>query len=169
LTSDTPDGKSPFVDERVRQAVSLSWDRKAWVDAFYNVPALESGGLPVDARWNSALPADFGDSVGWLDPQGKDFGPNAKNYQYNVEEGKKLMAAAGHAAGLDVKSNRITTNEVANLARHAEALEGMVANVGIRIKINQVNYATEYIPNVRDANGQFEGIGWHTVRSTLAP
>ena len=161
-----PDGKSPFVDERVRQAVSLSWDRKAWVDAFYNVPALESGGLPVDARWNSALPADFGESVGWLDPQSKDFGPNAKYYQYNVEEGKKLMAAAGHAAGLDVKSNRITTNEVANLARHAEALEGMVANVGIRIKINQVNYATEYIPNVRDANGQFEGIGWHTVTGT---
>jgi peptide/nickel transport system substrate-binding protein len=161
-----PDGKSPFTDERVRQAFSMAWDRKTWIDAFYNVPALEAGGLPVESRWNSALPCDFGEAAGWLNPQGKDFGPNAKYFQYNIEEAKKLMAAAGLSSGVDIKSNRITTGAVPDLARHAEALEGMVANVGFRTKINAIDYATEYIPKVRDANGQYEGIGVHTVTGT---
>src|SRR5687767_515520 len=63
------DKSNPFVDERVRQAFSMSWDRAAWVDAMFNVPDLEAGGLPTDVRWNSALPADFGTDW-WLDPQG---------------------------------------------------------------------------------------------------
>ena len=32
-----PEGKSPFLDERVRQAFSMSWDRDVWIDAFFNV------------------------------------------------------------------------------------------------------------------------------------
>jgi ABC-type transport system substrate-binding protein len=142
----------------------MSWDRKAWIDAFYNVPQLEQGGLPVDARWNSALPADHTDM--WLDPQGKDFGPNAKYYQRNIDEAKKLLAAAGFASGLDVKSNRITTNAITDLARSAEALEGMAQDAGFRIKINAIDYASEYIPKIRDANGQYEGVGFHTVTGT---
>jgi peptide/nickel transport system substrate-binding protein len=159
-----PEGRSPFQDERVRQAFSLSWDRDTWIDAFFNVKNLEASGLPVDTRWNSALPADFGEY--WLDPQGKDFGPNAKYYQYNPDEAKKLLAAAGHSAGLEVKSNRITTNAIGQLFRYAEALEGMVQEVGFRIRLNPIDYATEYIPRIRDANGQYEGVGFHTVTGT---
>ena len=128
-----PAGKrNPFADERVRQAFSMSWDRDAWIDAFFNVPDLEAGGLPVDVRWNSALPADFGTDW-WLDPQGKDFGANAKYYQYNLAEAKKLLAAAGARRRSTIKSNRITTNAVANLARYAEALEAMVLDAGFKI------------------------------------
>jgi peptide/nickel transport system substrate-binding protein len=159
-----PASGNAFADERVRQAYSMSWDRNTWIDAFFNVPALESGGLPVNAKWNSALPADFGDA--WLDPQGKDFGENAKYYQYNVAEAKKLLAAAGHANGVNVKSNRITTNLIANLSRYAEALEGMAAEAGFKTTINAIDYNTEYIPQVRDANGQYEGVGFHTVTGT---
>jgi peptide/nickel transport system substrate-binding protein len=161
-----PEGKSPFTDERVRQAFSMSWDRAAWVDAMYNVPALEAGGVAVDSRWNSALPADFGEAGGWLDPNGKDFGANSKYYQLNIEEAKKLLSAAGFPSGLDVKSNRITTGVIADLARHSEAVEGMVLDAGFRIKVNDIDYATQYIPQVRDANGQYEGIGFHTVTGT---
>ena len=160
-----PASGNAFADERVRQAYSMSWDRKTWVDAFFNAPALESGGLPVNAKWNSALPADFGGDA-WLDPQGKDFGENAKYYQYNVAEAKKLLAAAGHANGVNVKSNRITTNLIANLSRYAEALEGMAAEAGFKTTINAIDYNTEYIPQVRDANGQYEGVGFHTVTGT---
>jgi len=78
-------------------------DRNAWIDAFYNVSNFQKDGLPVDTRWNSALPSDFVDM--WLDPQGKEFGPNAMYYQHNLEEAKKLMAAAGLANGLDTKSS----------------------------------------------------------------
>jgi len=161
-----PEGKSSFVDERVRQAFSMSLDRDAWVDAMFNVQNLEKGGVAVDQRWNSALPADFGESGGWLDPKGKDFGANSKYYQLNLEESKKLLSAAGFGSGLDVKSNRITTGAIPDLARHAEAMEGMARDAGFRIAVNAIDYATQYIPNVRDANGQYEGVGFHTVTGT---
>jgi peptide/nickel transport system substrate-binding protein len=161
-----PEGNNPFADERVRQAFSMALDRDAWVDAFFNVPDLEAGGLAVESRWNSALPADFGESEGWLDPRGKNFGPNAKYYEHNLEEAKKLLAAAGLASGVNVKSNRITSNVIADLARHSEAIEGMAGDAGFRIQVNDIDYATQYIPGIRDANGQYEGIGFHTVTGT---
>jgi ABC-type transport system substrate-binding protein len=160
-----PEGKNPFSDERVRQAYSMSWNRKAWIDAMYNVPEMEAGGLPMDMRWHSSVTADFG-SDWWLDPQGKDFGPNAKYYQYNVDEAKKLMAAAGYKDGVSIKSNRITTNAIADLARFAEALEGMVQEAGFKSTIVAEDYNTVYIPKIRDGNGQYEGVGYHTVTGT---
>src|SRR5439155_16390382 len=42
-----PEGKSPFLDERVRQAVSMSWDSDLWIDTFQNVSRFRSEGLPV--------------------------------------------------------------------------------------------------------------------------
>jgi len=160
-----PEGKNPFSDERVRQAYSMSWDRKAWIDAMYNITSLESNGFTMDERWNSAIPADFG-SEWWLDPQGKDFGPNAKYYQHNLDEAKKLLAAAGQSGGVNVKSNRITSNLVADLARYAEALEGMTLDAGFKTSVVAEDYNTVYIPKIRDGSGQYEGIGWHTVTGT---
>jgi ABC-type transport system substrate-binding protein len=159
-----PDGKTPLQDERVRQAFSMSWDRDAWIDAFYNVSNFQKDGLPVDTRWNSALPCDFNDM--WLDPKGKDFGPNAKYYQKNLDEAKKLLSAAGFGSGLSVKSNRITTNAIGDLYKHAEALEGMAQDAGFKITLVPVDYGTDYIPKIRDANGQYEGIAFHSVTGT---
>ena len=117
-------------------------------------------------RWNSALPADFGEANGWLDPLGKDFGDNAKYYKLNLDEAKKLMAAAGFANGMDIKSNRITSNAIPDIARYAETIEAMVRDAGFRVTVNDIDYATQYIPQVRDANGQYEGLGFHTVTGT---
>jgi ABC-type transport system substrate-binding protein len=161
-----PDGASQFKDERVRQAFSMAWDRDAWIDALFNVPGLEDGGIDVETRWNSALPADYGAEAGWLDPKKSDFGPNAKYYQYNIEEAKKLLSAAGAGNGFEFKSNRITTNAIPDLARMAEAVEGMVGDIGLKVSVHNIDYATEYIPQVRDANGQYEGVGFHTVTGT---
>ena len=159
-----PEDRNPFKDERVRQAFSMSWDRDAWIDAFFNVADFESQGLPVGARWNSALPNDY--TGWWLDPQGKDFGENAKYYQHNLDEAKKLLSAAGYGNSIDVKSNRITGNQVTDLARFAEALEGMAQEAGFRFSIISEDYATQYIPKIRDGNGQYEGVGFHTVTGT---
>jgi peptide/nickel transport system substrate-binding protein len=100
-----PEGKSPFLDERVRQAYSMSWDRDAYLDTFNNINNFRSEGLPVESRWNSVVSAKW-DGV-WLDPQGKDFGPNAKYFKHDVAEAKKLLAAAGYPSGFDTNSNYV--------------------------------------------------------------
>ena len=88
-------GKSPFLDERVRQAFSMSIDRDLYMDTFLNVAKFQSEGLPVETRWNTGLAATF--DGWWLDPKGKNFGPNAKYYKHDIAEAKKLLAAAGYA------------------------------------------------------------------------
>jgi ABC-type transport system substrate-binding protein len=45
-------------------------------------------------------------------------------------------------------------------------MEGMARDAGFRIAVNAIDYATQYIPNVRDANGQYDGVGFHTVTGT---
>ena len=49
-----PEAKSPFLDERVRQAVSLSVDRDLWLDTVFNVTPFTSQGLPVETREKQA-------------------------------------------------------------------------------------------------------------------
>jgi peptide/nickel transport system substrate-binding protein len=159
-----PETNNPTRDERVRQAFSMSMDRDAWIDAFFNVSNFKKDGLDVNTRWNSALPLDF-DGY-WLDPKGKDFGPNAKYYQHDPAEAKKLLAAAGHSNGMNLKSNRITTNAIGDLYRHAEVMEAMALDGGFKISVSAVDYATDYIPKIRDANGQYEGIAFHSVTGT---
>ena len=52
------DGKSPFLDERVRQAFSMAWDRDLFIDAFYNVSKFEAAGpAGRDALEHVAVPA----------------------------------------------------------------------------------------------------------------
>src|SRR5262249_30530110 len=118
-----PAGKTPFLDKRVRQAVSMAWDRDLFIDTNYNVTKFAGQGLQVETRWNSAL-ASLWDGW-WLDPKGKDLGDAAKNYQHNIAEAKKLMAAAGFPDGIkDVKSNHIITTELGSLPQNADILDG---------------------------------------------
>jgi len=154
--------KSPFVDERVRQAYSMAMERDLFIDTFFNVKQLESQGLPVETRVNTAPPAS---SEGWwLDPRGKDFGPNAKYYKQDIAEAKKLLAAAGFSNGLDVESHHaITTENGRDFAKQIEVIAGMVAEAGIRIKIVPTE-TTNARDNYADAKGAFAGITY--VNST---
>ena len=160
-----PAGKSPFLDERVRQAFSMAIDRDAWISALYNVAELEGNGLPVETRWSSHLLANWKEGGYWLDPQSKDFGENAKYFQYNLTEAKKLLAAAGYAGGFNVTSSYSV--ERLNFSPTAEPIDGMLRELGLNIKVNTPNYANDYIPNYRDGHGQFEGYAYATVLGTL--
>jgi peptide/nickel transport system substrate-binding protein len=83
---------SPYLDERVRKAVSMSLDRDTFIDTFGNVEGYAAEGIEVPRRWNSAIPAgeDF-----WIDPLDDDYGESVAFLQYNLDEATKLMEAAG--------------------------------------------------------------------------
>lgn len=158
-------GQSPFMDERVRQAVSLSWDRDLYMDVFHNVSAFQKDGLPVKAVWNTALPVtNFG---WWLDPQGSDFGPNAKYYKHDLAEAKKLMAAAGFPNGFETVANHIPGPELGPVPKQAEVFGGFLSEIGIKSKTNHVDYLKDYVPNFRDGKGQYAG--WSIASTAGAP
>ncbi len=149
-----PEGKSPFLDQRVRQAVSYGLDRDLWISTFYNTDSFTSQGLPVDVRWSSCV---WADRDGWLDPKGKNFGPNAKYFEHNIAEGKKLLQAAGYPNGLSVTSTITTGGYGAAHGKATDVIEGMLSDVGFKAQRNDVDNAKVYIPQYREASGKYEG------------
>lgn len=160
-----PEGQSPFLDQRVRQAMSMAIDRDAWIDAMHNVSGFEAAGLPVESEWNSHLLNIWKSPNYWLDPKSSDFGPNAKFFEYNLEEAKRLLEAAGHGNGFAATTHY--TVQQRNVAPVAEPINGMFADLGINITVNTPDYSADYIPNIRDGQGQYEGWAFATVTGTM--
>lgn len=151
--------KSPFLDERVRQAYSMAMNRDLWIEVVYATDNLTKEGLPVETRWNTALVADVFEGW-WLDPKGKSFGANAKFYAHNAAEAKKLLAAAGYANGVELQSHVVSSGFGPDFLKLIEILEGFAAEVGFKLTPHLTDYQTDYVPNYRDSSGRFSGIAY---------
>ncbi len=159
------DGKNPFEDERVRQAISKSYDRDLDNDVQFNVEEFKEAGLPVETLWNSHLAQrDSFAGGGWvLDPRSAEMGENGKYFQYDVAEGKKLLAAAGYPDGFEVGFRYPHASAFSRETR-VEPLFGFVQSLGINVVQNpQTDYTGEYIPENRDASGAYPGIAYHSI------
>ena len=92
---------SPWRDERMRQAISYAWNKDLMTQVVFTTDKLEAQGIPANVRWSSALPSNTiegfpnGTYEGyWLDPKDtKEFGENAKYYEYKPAEAKALIKA----------------------------------------------------------------------------
>ena len=160
-----PVGDNKFVDERVRQAFSMACDRDLWIDFRYNVENFKKEGIPVRTTWNSHLAArDPFVGGGWfLDPQKPEFGPNAKYFQYNLPEAKKLLIAAGYPDGFDMTFSYPNAPQF-SVASRVEPVQFFFQELGINVIQNGfTDYTQGYIPLDRDASGEFEGIGYHSI------
>jgi ABC-type transport system substrate-binding protein len=156
----TPANRTPFRDERVRQAYSMTLDRDLITDVIYNVDQFRKSGLPVETRWNGEMQANWY-AGWWLDPKGKDFGPNAKYLQKDVAEAKKLMAAAGLADGVEVLNTYWTSGEGGpDFPKNVEILCDMAREAGFKFQTNILPFAGEYASRYRDSKGRFEGISY---------
>ena len=162
-------GENPYKDERVRQAISMAFERDLDIDVRSNVLELQDAGLPVNGYWNTHLGArDAYRANGfWLDPQSSAFGENAKYFQYNLAEAKKLLAAANYPNGFDVKFFYPNAQQFdrANVVQpYFFYLQELGLNV---IDAGQQDYTGVYIPSNRDASGAFDGIAYHSVTGTI--
>jgi peptide/nickel transport system substrate-binding protein len=133
----------------------MSMDRDAFIDVLYDVDKFTAAGLPVEKRYCSAVSPVFPE---WLNPQGKDFGPNAKYYTFDIPEAKKLMAAAGFPNGLRVNSYWTNTGYGDLHRRKVEVLEGLVQAAGFEFNDINPTYPAEWNNTIRDVRGNFEGI-----------
>jgi ABC-type transport system substrate-binding protein len=137
------EGNSPFKDIRVRQAFSMLMDRESFHGAINNADAFAAEGLDAEIRYNTSITAGWGPF--WLDPLGKDFGPNAKYLQYNMEEAKKLLSAAGFPNGLSTESfsnQELTYGPTYNQA--VEVFAGFFGDAGVQVKQTTMPY-TQYL------------------------
>ena len=113
----------------------------------------------MQTYWHSSMGPGLGNW--WLDPRSKDFGPNAKYYQHDVAEAKKLLAAAGFADGIEVKSNYISGPELGSSWQKTIAVtEEMAREAGFKASANLIDYQKEYGPVIRDGKGKFDGWGY---------
>jgi ABC-type transport system substrate-binding protein len=131
----------PWKDARMRQAVQYSWDRDLFIDVFFATDKLDAVGIPDNRRWNTAIPCGGPGSYMffpgmWLDPQGSDFGENAKyitlgTREANLAEAKKLITAAGFPDGIDFKHLQYPLGFGQQPAQ--DIIEGMMAEAGLRV------------------------------------
>ncbi len=157
--------QSPLVDQRVRQAFSMALDRDLWIDTFFNVSPLKSQGIAVETRWTSMInPVHQG---WWLDPQGKDFGPNAKYYTRNIAEAKKLLSAAAFPGGVEFASHHLITADYGrDFPKMIEVVLGMVADAGIKIRIEPSGFTSDFRRKFADSQGAFDGLCYANLTAT---
>jgi dipeptide transport system substrate-binding protein len=147
---------SPFEkDVHVRQALSMLIDRDAYIDVVYNVSGFKKQGLPIESGWHTHVPSSW--PAVWLDPQGKDFGPNAKYLTHNPDEAAKLLRAANYF-GLEQDFSFALQGQFGN-ERQLSILTQMFNEGGhFKIKMNPVDYTTVHVPKYIQGKGQYEGI-----------
>jgi peptide/nickel transport system substrate-binding protein len=161
--------KAPFKDERLRQAFSMAMDRDLYLDTFANISKFQADGLDVETKWNTAArPSDY---KGWyLDPQSKDFGENAKFYEYNIAEAKKLMSAAGFPNGISMDSHEAAgTNYGLGYAPQVEVIHGMAAEAGFKFTRQQYQAPAPWNADFRDSRGFFDGIAFRLTPVPAEP
>jgi ABC-type transport system substrate-binding protein len=161
---------SPFRDERVRQAWIHTWDRELFIEVSSNVAKFRAEGLPMETIFVNGLRDQS--YPGWLlDPKAKDFGPNAKFFKQDLAESKKLLAAAGHANGLDYNVYFGTLSRFSGAyAKQVEILTGMARDSGLfKPKMNELDFATEWNITFRNNKGKFSGQGFILDINELDP
>jgi peptide/nickel transport system substrate-binding protein len=165
--ADSEDAK--FRDVRIRQAFSMAMDRDLYADVVGNVSKFADEGLPVDTAWNAGLaPSDY--AGWWLDPQGSDFGENAKYYQHDIAEAKKLLAAANYPDGIEVIANYISgTGYGPAYQANLQPILGMGADAGFKFKETEQNYQTNWPDEFRDSHGFFDGLAFRLTPVPAEP
>ncbi len=153
----------PWKDRRLRQAVQYSWDRDLFIDVHFATDVLEANGIPANRRWNTAIPCGGPGSYMhfpgmWLDPQGSDFGENARFFSVgsrdaNIAEAKKLLSAAGHPDGLEFKHWQYPIGF--GQQRAQDVIEGMMAEAGL-IVTQQERKERPEIFDIILGRGQFD-------------
>jgi ABC-type transport system substrate-binding protein len=80
-------------DPRMRRAASMVIDRDEMIRAVYSTSTWTDQGLDVPLFWDGHLSSA---AASWIDPKTDELGAGAKWFQYNPEEAKALLDAAGY-------------------------------------------------------------------------
>jgi peptide/nickel transport system substrate-binding protein len=144
--SGKPLAKNPFMDARVRLALSKAINRRAIVER-----VMEGGAI---AAGNLVSPPVFG-HVDAL-----------KAETYDPEAAKKLLAEAGYPNGFAL-TLYAPNDRYANDEQLAQALAQMLARIGIQVKVETMP-ANVYFAKARAGEFSFALLGWGSFSGDLA-
>jgi ABC-type transport system substrate-binding protein len=115
-------------------------------------------------RWHSAICAG---EPWWMDPKGKEFGPEAKAYTFDPAEAKKLMRAAGYTTALKSVFG-IRNESAASYEREAEILRGMLTAQGdFDLQFQVRDYRSDWREHVHYGSDTHPGIAYGFYQSTV--
>jgi dipeptide transport system substrate-binding protein len=133
--------KKPFDDKRVRQALSMAIDRKAITDVIFQ------GGGEIAKNPIPPTMWSYNDKV--------------KDYPFDPEQARKLLAEAGYASGFtaDLWAMPVQRPYNQNARRMAEMMQADFAKIGVTARIVSYEW-TEYLK--RSSAGEHDMIllGW---------
>ncbi len=138
---------SPFNDERVRRAVSRVRSIAT---------RCSRSCTRVAGSWNNIPPTSFGEFG--IDPRDERMGDLRANFEYSVDEAKKLLADAGYPDGFSTKLNYALSVYGDSFQQQVELVANMLTQVGIKVELNGQDYISEYIS--KTFRGQFEGLSF---------
>jgi peptide/nickel transport system substrate-binding protein len=98
------------------------------------------------------------------------FDPDVKPLPFDPAQAKKLLAEAGFPQGIELSLNTYT-GSIVNMEQVAQAIQGYLANVGIRTKVRHFADVGQYLAAFR--GGKLDGItmaswGYNSVFDTDA-
>ncbi len=133
--------KAPFTDKRVRQAVNMAINKKAIIDAVY---------LSTGVAATNPIPPTM-----WS------YNKNVKDYPYDPEGAKKLLAAAGMPNGFetDLWAMPVQRPYNPNAKRIAELMQADLAKIGIKAEIKSFEWG-EYRKRAQAGEHQMAQLGW---------
>ncbi len=133
--------KKPFDDKRVRQALNMAINKKAIIDAVYP-------GVGVAAK--NPIPPSL-----WS------YNDDVKDYAYDPDRAKKLLAEAGYPNGFetDLWAMPVQRPYNPNAKRIAELMQADFAKVGVQAKIVSFEWG-EYRKRAQNGEHQLAQLGW---------
>jgi peptide/nickel transport system substrate-binding protein len=133
-------GKNPFKDLRVRKAFYEAID----VDAIHKT-VMRGRSVPTAINLPNPTLAGM--------PKEMD-----KRWPYDVNAAKKLLAEAGYPNGFEVQLD-CPNNRYVNDEKICVAVAGMLAKVGVTVKVNAIPRA-QYFPKAQKMDISFCMLGW---------
>ncbi|HEY0523382.1 MAG TPA: ABC transporter substrate-binding protein [Stellaceae bacterium] len=133
--------KKPFDDKRVRQALNMAINKKAIIDAVY---------------LGSGVPA-----INPIPPTIWSYNDQIKDYPYDPEQAKKVLAEAGYPNGFetDLWAMPVQRPYNPNARRIAELMQADLAKVGVKAEIKSFEWG-EYRKRAQDGEHQMVQLGW---------
>jgi peptide/nickel transport system substrate-binding protein len=141
-----PLARNPFMDVRVRRAMSKAINRKALVER-----AMENVAVPAS---NVVAPQIFGHN--------SDVKPEA----YDPDGAKKLLAEAGYPNGFAMTMSAPNDRYI-NDDQVAQAVAQMLSRIGIRCGVEAMPFNV-YLTKARDQQFSFAMLGWGSFAGDLA-